>query len=212
MIPIELSFFQVFLITVLRVLFRLNRFVHAKIVRYLNFYVLNWKCIKDGRLIYDSRIKCLQKVLVTGPGNVIIGARCSFGYSRGGFFSFGCNEFQTRDYRAKIIIGDNVSSNNNVFVCAMNQVTIGNDCLIGPFVAISDYEAHNSDPSRRNEIGQIGSVQIGNNVWIGSNVKILKNSIIGDNSIIAAGAIVTGVFPSNCILGGVPAKIIKEIE
>ncbi|CAM4364096.1 hypothetical protein [Gillisia limnaea] len=75
-----------------------------------------------------------------------------------------------------------------------------------------DFEAHGIDPCRRNKVGEIGSVIVGKNVWIGNNVTILKNSNIGENSIVATGAVVAGVFPSNVIIGGVPAKIIKKLN
>ena len=54
--------------------------------------------------------------------------------------------------------------------------------------------------------------QIGNDVWIGGNVTILPGVEIGNNVIIAAGAVVTKNIPDNCIVGGVPARVIKEIE
>jgi acetyltransferase-like isoleucine patch superfamily enzyme len=53
---------------------------------------------------------------------------------------------------------------------------------------------------------------IGNNVWIGSNSTILPGVVIGDNSIIGAGSVVTKNVPSNVIVAGVPAKVIKKIE
>jgi acetyltransferase-like isoleucine patch superfamily enzyme len=74
-----------------------------------------------------------------------------------------------------------------------------------------DFEAHGIEPENRRTLGQIGKVIIGRNVWIGNNVTILKNSRIGDNSIIATGAVVSGAFPNNAILGGIPAKILKDI-
>lgn len=40
---------------------------------------------------------------------------------------------------------------------------------------------------------------------------ILDGTVIGDNCIVAAGAVVSGVFPDNVIIGGIPAKIIKNI-
>lgn len=55
-------------------------------------------------------------------------------------------------------------------------------------------------------------VVIGNNVWIGSGANILGGVTIGDNSIIAAGALVNKDVPSNVIVGGVPAKVIKTLE
>ena len=53
---------------------------------------------------------------------------------------------------------------------------------------------------------------IGNNIWIGAKVTLLDGSKVGDNSVIAAGAVVSGVFPNNVVIGGVPAKILKTIE
>nr|WP_288788550.1 DapH/DapD/GlmU-related protein [uncultured Fibrobacter sp.] len=56
------------------------------------------------------------------------------------------------------------------------------------------------------------AVKIGNRVWIGNNATILKGTEIGENSVVAAGAVVSGKFPANVILGGVPAKIIGEVH
>ncbi|MBN2108974.1 MAG: acyltransferase [Deltaproteobacteria bacterium] len=53
-------------------------------------------------------------------------------------------------------------------------------------------------------------VRIGDNCWLSSNVVILPGVELGDNVIVAAGAVVTKSFPSNCVIAGVPAKIIKQ--
>lgn len=53
---------------------------------------------------------------------------------------------------------------------------------------------------------------IGENVWIGLNAIILKNTNIGDNSIVAAGSVVKGKFPSNVLIQGNPAKIVRTLE
>lgn len=74
-----------------------------------------------------------------------------------------------------------------------------------------DHEAHGVAPDKRRELGVIGEVVIGKNVWIGNNVIILKESQVGDNSIVAAGAVVSGRFPENVIIGGVPAKILRSL-
>ena len=55
-------------------------------------------------------------------------------------------------------------------------------------------------------------IHIGNRVWIGAHATILAGVTVGENSIIAAGAVVTKDVPANTIVGGVPAKIIKEIK
>jgi acetyltransferase-like isoleucine patch superfamily enzyme len=51
---------------------------------------------------------------------------------------------------------------------------------------------------------------IGNHVWVGMNATILKGVTIGDGAIIAAGSIVTKDVKANTLVGGVPARILKE--
>lgn len=53
---------------------------------------------------------------------------------------------------------------------------------------------------------------IGDNVTIYAGAKVLGNVTIGDNSVIAANAVVVKDVPANVIVGGVPARIIKQIK
>lgn len=57
-----------------------------------------------------------------------------------------------------------------------------------------------------------GKMKIGNNVFIGANSVIAKPVTIGNNVVIAAGSVVTKDIPSNCLCGGVPAKVIKTFK
>ncbi|WP_157972852.1 acyltransferase [Aureibaculum luteum] len=164
------------------------------------------------RINYKERPICNQKVYLTGGGQIKIGKGCIFGYKIGGFHKGGSIEIQPRYKGAIIKIGNNVATNNNIFICSANHIEINDNTRIGQNVTIMDFEAHGIDPRKRNKVGEIGEIIIGENVWIGNNVIILKNSSIGQNSIIAAGAVVSGVFPDNVIIGGVPAKIIKTIH
>lgn len=52
---------------------------------------------------------------------------------------------------------------------------------------------------------------IGNNVTLGANVTIIGDITIGDNVIVGAGSVVTKDVPSNCIVAGNPAKVIKTL-
>lgn len=177
-----------------------------------NFFLPNIKLIQTGKLKYSKKLKAFQKLHVVGDGNVIIGKNCTFGCHLGGFYRWGCIEIQSRSNKALIKIGHNVKTNNNIFLCAFNKITIGCDTLIGQNVTILDHEGHNVDPkNRRSKNVDVGEVNIGKNAWIGNNVIILKNTSIGNNSIVAAGAVVTKKFSDNVIIGGVPAKIIKKI-
>lgn len=152
-----------------------------------------------------------QRTEFTGIGSIKIGENCRFGYKPGGFHYKGNIELQARTKNASIILGNNISTNNNIFICSSNYISIGNNTLIGQGVVIMDFEAHGVHPDHRRKVGEIGEIKIGENVWIGNNVTILKNSEIGKNCIIATGAVVNKKFPGNVIIGGVPAKIIKNI-
>lgn len=176
-----------------------------------NFYLINYRALNSGKIILIDKPSFNQRTIISGSGIVEIGKNCSFGYKLGGNHFGGAIEFQPRYKKSKIEIGNNVSTNNNLFICSANKISIDDDCLIGNFVSIRDFDAHNIDPLKRNKLGEIGEVIIGKNVWLGNNVIILKNTKIGDNSIIAAGAVVSGIIEENVIAGGIPAKVIKRI-
>lgn len=54
--------------------------------------------------------------------------------------------------------------------------------------------------------------EIGNNVYISAGVRIIGKIVIGNNVIIGANAVVTKDVPDNCIVAGVPAKIIRKVD
>jgi len=179
---------------------------------YFHFIIPNRDAIRKKRLLgFYKKAVYNQKTITTGMGTVSIGKRCAFGFKPGGYYYSGLIELQPRYENAKIVIGNQVNTNNNLFICAANSVEIGDFTLIGEGVCIMDHEAHGIEPDKRRCLGKISSVKIGENVWIGNRVTILKNTEIGDNSIIAAGAVVSGQFSNNVIIGGIPARIIKHI-
>lgn len=53
-------------------------------------------------------------------------------------------------------------------------------------------------------------VEIGNDVWIGDDVTIIGGRKIGNGAIVATGAVVTKDVPSYCVVGGIPAHLIKK--
>lgn len=125
--------------------------------------------------------------------------------------------FAGEKYSPIIEIGDNVSFNFNCHVGAINKIIIHNNVLIGSNVLITDHSHGDSNlasfnlaPSKRKLISK-GTVIIEENVWIGENVSILPNVTIGRNSVIGANSVVTkNVLPFS-IVGGNPAKIIKQV-
>lgn len=89
-------------------------------------------------------------------------------------------------------------------------VTIGADCQIGHNVVFATLN-HGLTPEDR-KTTYPAPIVLGKNVWIGSNATILQGVTIGDNAIVAAGAVVTKDVAANTVVGGVPAKFIRNIE
>ena len=89
----------------------------------------------------------------------------------------------------------------------LGGITIEDDVLIGPKVSIIT-ENHPINPDER-KILDLKSVIIKRNTWIGANATILPGVTIGENSVVAAGAVVTKDVPTNTVVAGVPAKVIK---
>ena len=115
------------------------------------------------------------------------------------------------DYGKHIRVGKRFFANFNFTVLDEALVTIGDDCFVGPNVAI--YTAcHSTDPVERNSRREWAlPVTIGDNVWIGGNVTILPGVTIGDNVTIGAGSVVTHDIPSNVIAVGNPCRVIKNL-
>lgn len=112
--------------------------------------------------------------------------------------------------------GKNIKVGKNVFInsgCRFQDqggITIGDGVLIGHNVVLATLN-HDIDPRKRSNMYP-APITIGHNVWIGANATVVPGVNIGDGAIIAAGAVVTKDVPPNVIVGGVPAKILKEIE
>lgn len=115
------------------------------------------------------------------------------------------------DNGKNISVGDNFLINFNGVILDIAPVIIGNNVMIGPNTLITTVNHPLNAKERRNHIAIATPVKIGNDVWIGGNVTILPGVTIGDNVVIAAGAVVTKDVAPNTVVGGVPAKIIKEL-
>lgn len=95
------------------------------------------------------------------------------------------------------------------YIQAINGIIIGENVRFGPAVKLISANHNLNDFSRHDHADPI---IIGDNCWISANAVILPGVKLGNHVVVAAGAVVTKSFPDNCLIGGVPAKIIKELE
>ena len=115
------------------------------------------------------------------------------------------------DYGCNIHIGENFFANFNLTILDEARVEIGDNAFIGPNVSIFT-ACHPLDAEARNKFVEWAEpVKIGDSVWIGGCAVILPGVTIGDNVVIGAGSVVTKDIPSNVVVAGNPAKIIKHL-
>jgi maltose O-acetyltransferase len=116
------------------------------------------------------------------------------------------------DYGYNIHVGENFYANFDCVFLDVCEIRIGDNCFIAPGVHI--YTAtHPIEAQERISGAEFGKpVTLGNNVWIGGRAVINPGVKIGNNVVIASGAVVTKDVPDNVVVGGIPARVIKQID
>lgn len=125
------------------------------------------------------------------------------------------NQFNPVRSKGGVYIGDKTYINRNLTIYCADTVAVGTNCLFGSNVLITDNN-HGIDLSTEIPFSKqplsTEPVIIGDNCWIGESAKILKGGGLGANCIVAAGSIVTKKFPSNVMVAGIPARIVKQYD
>ena len=109
----------------------------------------------------------------------------------------------------RLTLGRSSYMNSSLIQCA-TSISIGDNCAIAGDVLIQDTDFHPILDEDGKEKVYSKPITIGNHVWICAKAIILKGVTIGDGAIIAAGAVVTKDVPAFSLVGGNPARVIKE--
>lgn len=116
----------------------------------------------------------------------------------------------TTDFGKNIHLGENVFINSGCRFQDQGGIYIGDNALIGHNVVLATLN-HEENPSKRGNLIP-APIKIGNDVWIGSNATILSGVTVGNGAIVAAGAVVTKDVKENTVVGGIPARYIRDIR
>jgi maltose O-acetyltransferase len=119
-------------------------------------------------------------------------------------------------------VGSNFYCNFDCIILDSAPVRIGDNCLLAPGVQIYT-DTHPLNPKFRKNILKVDPfdehyfelakpITIGNGCWIGGRAIICPGVRIGDNVVVGAGSVVTKDVPSNVVVGGNPAKIIRYLD
>ena len=171
----------------------LNNDGRALLVKYAGLYMLPGGKIDENETEKEAlRREILEELLGQVGENIFIEPtfKCDYGYN--------------------IKVGDNFYANFDCVILDVCPVTIGKNVFLAPGVHI--YTAtHPLDAEERCSGAEYGKpVTIGDNVWLGGRSVIAPGVTIGNNVVVAAGAVVVKDVPDNVVVGGNPAKIIKE--
>ena len=187
--------------------------IFSKVIRnkYKNFDIYkpcNVDIHKSSKIEIDGyfnfNLPCILKKKNNIAGELIIGKGATLKVK--GCFSVYSGSSIAINEGASLILGNGYINQDSKIRCR-EKIVIGDGTIISENVHIRDSDTHtilnsNHIPTQ--------PVYIGKNVWIGLGSIILKGVTIGDGAIIAAGSVVTKDVPSNCLVGGNPAKVIKE--
>lgn len=165
--------------------------------------------LKFGKLVEIHNNSCIAantiefdvKEFSPPYGSITFGDRCSIG--RNAIIA---------TYGGNITIGDDVSINPGCIIYGHGNLTIGNATRIAAQTVIVPANHNFADPSKRIldlPLTRKG-VTIGSDVWIGTGARILDGVEIGDRAVIAAGAVVVRSVGKGEIVGGIPARVLKQ--
>lgn len=118
----------------------------------------------------------------------------------------------TINHSGKVKFGNNFRANSNMILSCADTVEFKEDCLLSWNVTVIDGDGHSMFLKDSTDMYNVPKpIKVGEHVWISSNATLLKNCSVANGCVVSAGAIVGGQFDEEeCILGGVPAKIIKR--
>lgn len=186
--------------------FRTAQLAHRKKRRLINIYPdvsvfaapssslvgegkLELGCKWPGLRYYPSEFKLAENAYFTIEGHFYLMTGCHLAVNDG----------------AKLTLGSGYINNDATIDC-FSSITIGHGVVISSGVTLRDSDNHSINGN--NIIS--APIVIEDHVWIGLNVTVLKGVRIGSGTVVAAGAVVTSDVPPNSLVGGVPAKVIKQ--
>lgn len=156
-------------------------------------------CIEKGAIIKNTTIS------ITGYNNEIVI------HNNVRFIENG--RIRIEDTNNRLEIGENATIIGCFFSIADNntEIKLGKSCLISANVIIRTSDSHSICNMSGERINNGRSVIIKDHVWVGYGATILKGSQIGADSVVGTNSLVAGInTPSNCVIAGIPAKVVKN--
>lgn len=114
------------------------------------------------------------------------------------------------NWTSNVTIGKDVLIGNNCWIQGVGEVVLEDMTMLGPFTVLASNNHTKKDGAYRFGPPQRGRITIGRGSWTGAHAVVTVGVTIGKGSAVAAGAVVTKDVRDNCVVGGIPAEIIKQ--
>ena len=116
------------------------------------------------------------------------------------------------DYGSNIYLGQDFSANFGCVMLDVCPIRFGAQCMLGPGVHV--YTATHPLAAEARVAGRESGapVEVGDRAWIGGQAVINPDVTIGDDVVVAAGAVVVEDVPDSVVVGGNPARVIRDLD
>jgi maltose O-acetyltransferase len=111
-----------------------------------------------------------------------------------------------------IIIGDNCTMNDGVYINGWSKVVIGDNVALSAGAKLISTSLDIDSFLEQKHIHSGSGIRVGDNVQVGAGAIVLDGVDVGDNVIIGAGSIVTKTIPDYTVVAGSPAKILRSLN
>jgi len=124
------------------------------------------------------------------------------------------HDTKIRAHEGVVEIGAKTVLGQECTISSFQSVRIGRECILADRVMLIDFDHGVVEVERPIRLQGIykRDVEVGNNCWIGYGACILRGATIGDNCIVGTSTVVTKDVPSNAVVGGVPARLLRMRE
>lgn len=161
---------------------------------------------------FGSRSMVMLPRRVQGAGGIRIGSNVII-QAHAWIAAFG--RWGDARYTPRIEIGDHARIGRHLMITAIDEVRIGEGCLLSESVFISDH-THGAVPGdippTHQPLVPGGPVRIGRHCFIGIRACILGGVTLGDYCVVGANSVVTRSFPAGSVLAGAPARLLKTLD
>ena len=209
----------------------LHALKRIRLIRTWAFYYRVWmeKCSFSkgkGNIIVKRGVNVSSKIQVKGCGNsILLDSESVFLKSvikingndnkvilHSGAYLSGV-EVYIEDNNCIVEIGCNTYVGHHSHLACTEDgsiLKIGNNCMLSSYVQVRTGDSHSILNLDGKRINPAASVMIGNHCWLGEGSKVMKGVTLGNDSVVSTGAILTKSFGNNVLVGGLPAKVLKE--